>query len=221
MKIDRLNRATLLSWQNPGFRAGLTMVEVLVSTVVMATLLASLLSFVDSATRIWQRTDQNLTLSAEASQILDSLRLYTSIARTVSPIGGSAGDLRVVAFIATGTPGAPDYRTGLASLLFCPQPDNPRRLIATYTAGSVGWGANPVTFVTNAETLPQHVSLRRFTGVLTDHLASFSATRINSGQMDIYLRLEAPTADQVARTDPNYATPSYETTSTLFLPPSW
>jgi prepilin-type N-terminal cleavage/methylation domain-containing protein len=195
--------------------SGFSLAEVIVATAVIALLSVSLLSYVSSAATLWRRSDQVVNFSGDTSAIFDLLRNYTQNSLAMTPsVGNKSNTPTFTVFVATGTP-LGSYFIGTITLKLQVSPYDPSALVATYTAYSPA-GTGKITWVSTSETTTQHVSLSRFIGTLTEHLATFTANRISSTAMEFYLRLESPILGE--KYDAANATPSFEATATFFAP---
>ncbi|MBF0501723.1 MAG: type II secretion system protein [Candidatus Riflebacteria bacterium] len=196
---------------------GFTFVEVLVSTMIMAMMLVSLMSFVQLSSDTWRRTDQSINLGAEGSMVVETIRNFAEKSYAMSPAIGDTSNVATFAMmVATGSPEAGNYFFGVVAVRLSIDAGPPRQLIATYTSYSPP-GPGQVSFVPGtAENAKYEISLMRFVGSFTEHLATFSATRISKNSMSIYLLLDNAQSGEIY--DETNATPTFEATATFYAP---
>lgn len=198
---------------------GLSLIEILIATTVMAMMLVSMLGFVQLASAAWQRTDQQVNLAAEAATVLDALRFYVANAATMTPNLDlinpfSTATPSFTIMVATGSIEAGNEYTGTIAIQLRRLPNNPRVLIATYTSFSLP-GPGKITW-NDAGAGVNVVKPSRFIGTLTEHLASLTVYRYTLNAADVYLRLESPNLGETY-TVAN-PTPSFEIYTTLVGP---
>lgn len=218
-KTDEPNRVIMPYRVSIRNISAMTLVEVLVSLTVMSMMMIALLAYVKSASDVWRKTDQIISLTGEASQVFDTLRWYGNRALSVSPsIGNTQSYIKFDIPMASGTWGAANFKTGRMITLFerLPAPDY-NVLVATYTAYSTS-GPGKITFIGDAaENSPEKVSLLRFIGPVAVHVSEFRATRIATNSLEVFLRLESPIVGEQYEIG-GLATPSFEATASFFLP---
>ncbi len=195
-----------------------SLVEVVVSTTVLAMMFISLLSYVQLASEVWRRTDRDVTLTSEMGHVFDTFRFLTENASDVDLAVGQSSNLpRIRINVATGTPSGL-YYTGKVRIQVKFDPADPNRLISTYTAFSAPGGSS-ITFIPGDDTSssdPKEVSLQRYYGTISEHVATFTVRRVASSSLEVFVRLENPEAGVVY--DSDNATPSLTATSSFFLP---
>ncbi|NLI76284.1 MAG: hypothetical protein GX442_07575 [Candidatus Riflebacteria bacterium] len=196
----------------------------MIATMVMAMMLISLLGFVHITSTTWQRTDQQINLTAEANMVIETLKFYAENAATMTPpydptTPQQTGTPSFTIFVATGSIEAGTEFTGTVSVKLQRPPGQPDVLVSTYTTYSPT-GAEKITFKTVNEWDGAFgisaVSLNRFIGTLTEHLASLTVQRTTMNNLDVYLRLESPSLGETY--DATHATPAFEITATLLGP---
>ncbi|MFZ2958660.1 MAG: prepilin-type N-terminal cleavage/methylation domain-containing protein [Candidatus Ozemobacteraceae bacterium] len=132
-------------------RQGFSLIEVMVATAMIASMIIALLSFVSIGADVWRRADQTITLSSEAEMINTYLRNATlATTKVILPaVGGSGSTFQFDLPVATGTPSVPSqYYAGSATIRVTKSGTGPSwNLVATYTALS-NVGTNKVTFNT-------------------------------------------------------------------------
>ncbi|HNW36685.1 MAG TPA: prepilin-type N-terminal cleavage/methylation domain-containing protein, partial [Candidatus Ozemobacteraceae bacterium] len=195
-----------------------TLVEIMISTGIMAMMLVSLLSFVDISAKNWQRTDQSVTLTAEGNAVMEAIRYYVENAASMTPeMDAISNRPRFTIITATGSAELNNFYIGTVSVTLQIQGNSPRVLRTMPGACTARIaGTNQVHFVSSTEVNPFDIALSRFVGTMSEHIATLTATRRDWDSMEIGLRLESPTAGEVY--DVHNATPCFEATSTYFAP---
>lgn len=191
-------------------RKGFTLFEIVVATTIMAAMVMALVGFVQMASASWVRTDIQVNLSAEANNIIETLRYYAVNAASVTPVYiknkvNIATYAYFVVNVATGSISSYEY-VGTITIRVSQLANKPNILVATYTAVSPT-GSNRINW-SESDTGINVVKPSIFTATLTERLASFTVKREHFHCLDFYLCLESPLAGE--NYSQYYATPSYE-----------
>ena len=127
---------------------------------------------------------------------MDTLRYLSGNAIAAGPLDDQpVNSVTFRTLVATGTPGATNYSSGLVDIkVWMPTPavDQPLSLDSN-KVWQTAVGASGVYSLDFVETEtpgdPSRVSYRRFVGSLTQHIATFTATRVSTYSMQIFMRL--------------------------------
>lgn len=168
-------------------KSGFTLVEILVSTMIIAMMMTSIITFVSYGGEVWQRTHFATTLAGEGQMILDSLDREMSFASSiVTPIVGAVATSTVVyrkiVF---------DFdRANSASCTFIIEKDlTKKRVYSIFVEGSY----SPLLWTTanDPANVAKEIARSRHNYDLGRNVDSLEITRVSTNRIDVRVVLKS------------------------------
>ncbi|MBI3039198.1 prepilin-type N-terminal cleavage/methylation domain-containing protein [bacterium] len=191
-------------------RPGFTLIEVMVSTLITATMIIALLSYVKAGSDLWKKGEQTVNLSARSRVIFDlvsrDLAYATRVASpAINDYSASWASLTYDIPIGTGT----FYGTGTFQLDFASKARTLTRKWKDYSFGT----ANIVASTTNEAAATSKICRFRHEYLVARDVEAFSVSHPTAFSVIIGVRLSSITKD-----DENNPEQVYEATNTFIVP---
>ncbi|GAB4281591.1 MAG: hypothetical protein Kow0029_26790 [Candidatus Rifleibacteriota bacterium] len=181
-------------------KRGFNLAEVVVASAVIALMMVSLIGYVQSASSLWKKSHEIISLSNEGISLLDFIEreIWEAKSITSPAIGDSASSIvysKIVSDYQEPTPNlfeldfeiAFNATTGSASARILTT--TPKWTDATFGAAANGW---------SIDTSPgsKKIVLSRYNFDIARNLKSFSVARTANRLLEVKISLEAPKANE-------------------------
>lgn len=181
-------------------KSGFTLVEVLVSSIVIAMMMVSIFAFVSYAGEVWQRTQFATTMSNEGQMILDTFdREMSFTTKIISPPIGAPATSTII-YKRTIFDYNRSYFTASCSFRIEKDPTE-KRVYSKYNEGTIetGW-----TVADYPAPVTKQLARSRHNYDLGRHVDTLEISRISANRVDIKVVLKAKRAEDEFETENEY-----------------
>jgi len=163
-------------------KKGFSLIEVLVATILVSSMLISAMSFIQFAMEMWKRGEQTVNLTTRAQMVFDLIgRDLVRATGVASPAFGlpAISSITYDIPISTGT----YYGTGTFRLEFDPSARTVKRKWLNYSAG-----VTKIVSTLVAEAGSQMIFRGRYEYTVARDVASFTAVRLSNSTVEVGIR---------------------------------
>ncbi|MBU1105101.1 MAG: prepilin-type N-terminal cleavage/methylation domain-containing protein [Candidatus Riflebacteria bacterium] len=181
-------------------RSGFTLVEVLVSSIVIAMMMMSILGFVAYASEVWQRTHFATTLASEGQMLLDTFDREMSFASAI--ISPNVGAPATSTIIYKRTVFDYNRANSTASCSFrIEKHPTERRVYSKYNEGTLDtlW-----TVANDPANVAKQLARSRHNYDLGRHVDTLEITRVSANRVDVRVVLKSRRLDDEFETENEY-----------------